>query len=108
MNTNIDADARLADEDEAFLKDIEALLSSDSAAPLPADLEEALRRQTRDRLRPERFSATEVVVLSLVGVVSLGVAGGHAWTPGQLAILVPALLAYCAATLVFASGDSRD
>lgn len=106
MNAMIDD--RLRPEDEAFLKDLEALLDPEAVDPLPADLEQALRRQTRERLQPERFSASEVLVLALIGVVSLGVAGGHAWTPRQLALLIPALVAYCAATLIFAAERDDD
>lgn len=91
-------------EDEAFLADLEALFAeAGSEAPgLPPELEVALKQQTRDRLAPVTFSVGEILVVALAGVLVLTTVAGGSWGTEQLLVLVPVVVAYCAATLVFA------
>jgi len=100
MNTH-----EMTREDEAFLADLEALFAeADAGAPsLPLDLEIALKQQVHDRLRDEPSSVGEVLVAAIAGVFVLSAAAHGSWGMEQLLVLVPTVVAYCAATLVFAA-----
>ncbi|MDT8369808.1 MAG: hypothetical protein RQ745_11410, partial [Longimicrobiales bacterium] len=75
------------------------------ARELPPDLARALKEQTRDRLAPARYSVGEIAVVVLVALVVLGLVGGHGWRPGHLLVLIPILVAYCAASLLLVTED---
>jgi len=95
-------DQTMTMEDEAFLEDLEALFAEADVAPLPLDLEIALKQQTHDRLQPVRSSVGEVLVAALAGVFVLAVSAEGSWGIEQMLVLVPTVVAYCAATLAFA------
>jgi len=73
------------------------------------ELEIALKQQAHDRLEPETSSVGEILVVALAGVFVLAVSAGGMWGTEQMLVLVPTVIAYCAATMVFArEGDGVD
>lgn len=101
----------MTQDDTAFMADLEALFAEDAAEaePLPLELEIALKQQVHDRLQPTTSSIGEVLVAAIAGVCVLAVAAGGGWGTEQMLVLVPTVVAYCAATLVLVGeGDSTD
>lgn len=98
----------MTQDDAVFMANLEALFAEEGAQEgaetpaLPLELEIALKQQVHDRLQPETSSLGEILLAATAGVFVLAMVAGGTWGTEQMLVLVPTVVAYCAATLAFA------